>query len=123
MAKREKRAQLFGKLGLASAVLTFVGVVGSAVLLRKPWTIPDHNLAKISESMIVMGPTRSMVVYLGLFLTFAFGVFGFIAGLEATASAEAKIRKYGWIAFWVGTVCAMIAIVLGLCVKAYSYSI
>jgi len=117
MAKREKRAQLFGKLGLASAAIALIGGVATLIIMAQRWSIPE---GKITESVIYMKSGRAIAVYLGLFLTFLFGVFGFLAGLEGTTSTEGQIRKLGWLAFWIGAVFTMVAIVLGLCMKAYS---
>jgi hypothetical protein len=112
MAKREKRAQLFGKLGLLGSLLAAIGAVAGMVLVIPRWNF--------SESLIFMGPTRSTITTMALFMTFVLGIGGFLGGLEGVTSEDKKIKSFGWIAFWFGVVSTMVAIILGLCIKYYS---
>jgi len=112
MAKRAKKADLFGKLGFTSSMFSALGGAGALFLIVPRWGY--------GENLIAMGPTRASLTSLALILTFILGCFGFLAGLEGAANGEGKIKTFGWVGFWIGTIFTMVAIILGLCFKFYS---
>ncbi len=112
MAKQEKRAKLFGKIGLLCSILAAAGVLAGLILILPKWNF--------AENTIDMGTRRGPLTMADLFLTFVLGVAGFLGGLEGAASEVNKIRTFGWIAFWIGVISTMAAVVMGLCFKTYS---
>jgi hypothetical protein len=112
MAKQEKRARLFGKIGLLCSLMAGLGAIGGLVLIVPRWNF--------SENLIVMGSPRATATMITLFLTIVLGIGGFLGGLEGAVSEDKKIRSFGWIAFWIGVISTMLAVVLGLCFRSYS---
>jgi hypothetical protein len=109
MAKRTKRAELFGKLGFASSMISAIGGVGTSLVILHRWNFANN--------IIITGGTVSTLVTLALAITFVLGAFGFVASLEGAANGEGKSKSLGWTGYWVGAVFTMVAIIMGLCFK------
>ncbi len=107
MAKRAKRAELFGKLGFSSSMFSAIGGLGASLVILKRWSF--------SNNIIVTGPTVAMLIKLALGLAFLLGAFGFLASLQGAADGEGRVKTLGWTGFWVGAVFTMVAIVMGMC--------
>lgn len=113
MAKRAQRVVLFATLGFVlSAVAALSVAAGLAVVL------PKLNL---QDKILDLGTMRKPIALLAIFLSSSLGIGGFVLGLEGTSSEENKFRTIGWIGFWLGTISAMIGIVLGLLYWGYQY--
>jgi hypothetical protein len=113
MAKRAQRVVLFATLGFVlSAVAAISVAAGLAVIL------PKLNL---QDKIMDLGTMRKPIAMLTIFLSVALGIGGFLLGLEGTSSEENKFRTIGWIGFWLGTISAMVGIVLGLMYWGYQY--
>jgi hypothetical protein len=113
MAKRAQRVVLFATLGFVLSVIAAISVAaGLAVIL------PKLNL---QDKMLDLGTMRKPIAMLTIFLSVLLGTAGFLLGLEGTGSEDNKYRTMGWIGFWLGTISAMIGIVLGLMYWGYQY--
>ncbi len=113
MAKQERQARLFSRLGLLSSLLTVVCLLGVLAILFVKRTHGD--------GLFDLGTTRQPAALLSSGLAFIFGFLGFLGGLEGAAYGEGKVKAVGWLAFWIGVIGAMAGVTLGLCVKFYGY--
>lgn len=113
MSKQEKRARLFGRLGLVSSLLSAACLLGIMAILfvkRGP-----------AEGLFDLGTARQPAALLSSGLAFVFGFLGFLGGLEGAAYGEGQIKARGWLAFWIGVIGVMAGATLGLCTKFYGY--
>jgi hypothetical protein len=112
MSKQEKRARLFGRLGLLSSTLSALAVLSALIVMMPKW--------RSADGMFDLGTVRLPAALGSAGFAFLFGFLGFLGGLEGAAAGEGKIKSLGWVGFWVGVVGAMAGIVLGLCAKFYT---
>ncbi|NLE30171.1 MAG: hypothetical protein GX629_10935 [Phycisphaerae bacterium] len=113
MAKRARKIALLGTSGFVCAMIAaFSASAGLIIVLQK---------LNLQEKMLDLGHVRKPMALLAIFLSVVLGAAGFLLGLEGTSSEESKIRTFGWLGFWLGTISCMIGIVLGLIYWGYQY--
>ncbi len=112
MAKKEKRAELFSKLGLIGVILAVIGVLAGMVIILPRWNSQQNII-------VIVNPTKQMMIQLTLLISVLCGFLGFLGCLEGAAYMDGRRRAISWAGFWVGTITTMAGIILGLCFWGY----
>jgi hypothetical protein len=113
MATRADKVVKFGKLGLIASIIAALCDAAALTVILPKWDF--------QEMIINLGTKRTPIAQMAIFLAVVLGITGFLMGLEAASHGEGKVRGSGWAAFWIGSISAMVGIILGLLYMGYKF--